>query len=71
MIIVDNRMAGGAAEPFATALLQACPHASNRLVVACAGEEDLAIPLAEKRVRRVAKPFNPRDLRTLAQQIFQ
>ena len=71
MIIADNRIAAGAAEPFAIALLQACPHALNRLVVACTGEEDLAAPVAEQRVRRVTKPFNPRDLRTLAQQIFQ
>jgi two-component system NtrC family sensor kinase len=71
LIIADNRIAAGAAEPFASALLHACPHASNRLVVACAGEEDLASPVAEQRVRRLTKPFNPRDLRTLAQQIFQ
>jgi two-component system NtrC family sensor kinase len=71
MIIADNRVAAGAAEPFASALLRACPHASSRLVVACAREEDLAPPVAQQRVHRVTKPFNPRDLRTLAQQIFQ
>ncbi|HZA97587.1 MAG TPA: ATP-binding protein, partial [Gemmatimonadales bacterium] len=71
MIIADNRMAAGAAEPFTSALLQACPHAWSRLVVACAGGEEPAVPAAEQRVRRVTKPFNPRDLRTLAQQIFQ
>jgi hypothetical protein len=43
----------------------------DRLVLACATEEDLAAPVAELRVHRVTKPFNPRDLRTLAQQIFQ
>jgi two-component system NtrC family sensor kinase len=71
MIIADNRMAAGTAEPFTSALLQVCPHASDRLVVACAGEDELAAPVAEQRVRRVSKPFNPRDLRTVAQQIFQ
>jgi two-component system NtrC family sensor kinase len=71
MIIADNRMAAGTAEAFTSALLQVCPHALDRLVVACTGEEELAAPVAEQRVRRVTKPFNPRDLRTVAQQMFQ
>jgi hypothetical protein len=71
MIIADNRMAAGTAEPFTSALLQVCPHALGRLVIACAGEEDVPAPAGEQRVLRVTKPFNPRDLRSLAQQIFQ
>jgi two-component system NtrC family sensor kinase len=70
LIIVDGRMAAGAAEPFAYALLDACPQVRHRLVVACAGE-DLPAPLAEQAVRRVTKPFNLRDLRTVAREIFQ
>jgi CheY-like chemotaxis protein len=68
MIIADNRLAAGAAEPFTTALLQSCPYARSRLVVACAGEEDQ--PASNASVRRVRKPLNPRDLRTMAQEIF-
>jgi two-component system NtrC family sensor kinase len=70
LIIVDARMAAGAAEPCAHALLDACPQVRHRLVVACAGE-DLPAPLADQPVRRVAKPFNPRDLRTIAREILQ
>ena len=71
MIIADIRMAAGAAEPFTRALLQACPQARDRLVVACAGDDGSATALGEQRVRRVTKPFNPRDLKSLAQEIFQ
>jgi two-component system, NtrC family, sensor kinase len=70
LIIVDARMAAGAAEPFAHTLLDACPQVRHRLVVACAGEE-LPGSLAEQPVRRVTKPFNLRDLRTVAREIFQ
>jgi CheY-like chemotaxis protein len=71
LIIADDRMAAGTAEPFTHALLHACPHARGRLVVACSGEEELSSPLGEQPVRRVRKPFNPRDLRTVAQDILQ
>jgi CheY-like chemotaxis protein len=72
LIIADVRMAAGTAEPFAHALLVACPEARGRLVVACAGEEELPDPLlATQPLRRVTKPFNLRDLRTVAQEIFQ
>jgi two-component system NtrC family sensor kinase len=72
LIIADVRMAAGTAEPFAYALLDACPEARGRLVVACAGEEDLPDHLLAKQpLRRVAKPFNLRDLRTVAKEIFQ
>jgi CheY-like chemotaxis protein len=70
LIIVDARMAAGAAEPFAHALLDACPQVRHRLIVACAGE-DLPAPLAEQPVRQVTKPFNLRDLRTVAREILQ
>jgi CheY-like chemotaxis protein len=72
LIIADVRMAAGAAEPFAHALLVACPEARGRLVVACAGEEDLPDHLlATQPLHRVTKPFNLRDLKTVAQEIFQ
>jgi two-component system NtrC family sensor kinase len=71
MIIADVRVAAGSAEPFAHVLLHTCPHARNRLVVACSGEEELPSPIAEESIRRVTKPFNPRDLRSVAREMFQ
>jgi CheY-like chemotaxis protein len=70
LIIADNQLAAGAAEPFTRALLQACPYARNRLVVACAGDEERSAQLSGLSVRRVTKPLNPRDVRSLAQEIF-
>jgi CheY-like chemotaxis protein len=69
LIIADAHIAAGAAEPFANALLDACPQVRGRLVVACAGEE-LAAQLSEP-LRRVTKPFNLRDLRMVAKEILQ
>jgi two-component system, NtrC family, sensor kinase len=71
MIIADARMAAGTAEPFAHVLLHTCPHARNRLVVACPGGEELPTPFADELVHRVRKPFNPRDLRSVAKEILQ
>ena len=71
MIIADVRMAAGSSEPFTRALLHACPHTRDRLVIACSGEEELAGSGAEQPVRRVTKPFNLRDLRTVAREILQ
>jgi CheY-like chemotaxis protein len=67
LIIADTAVAAGAAEPFTRALLQACPHTGNCLVIACSGEDDAIAP---RHLRRVRKPFSPRDLKTLAQEIF-
>jgi CheY-like chemotaxis protein len=71
LIIADVRIAAGAAEPFAYALLEQCPEVRGRLVVACSQEEDLRTNGAERSVRRVLKPFNLRDLNTVAREIFQ
>jgi hypothetical protein len=71
LIIADVHAATGPAELFADALLDACPGVSSRLVVTCSGEEELPGPLARHPVRRVGKPFNLRDLRTLANEILQ
>ncbi|HZN97227.1 MAG TPA: ATP-binding protein [Gemmatimonadales bacterium] len=70
LIIADNQLAAGNAEPFTRALLQACPYARNRLLVACTGEEDRIAQLSGLSVRRVSKPLNPRDVRLMAQEIF-
>ncbi len=71
LIIADVHAAIGPAELFADALLEACPGASRRLVVACTGEEELPGPLARRPVRRVRKPFNLRDLKAVANEILQ
>ncbi len=71
LIIADIHAASGPAELFADALLHACPGAGSRLVVVCSGEEQLPATLAEHTVHRVRKPFNLRDLRTVANQILQ
>ena len=71
MIIADVRTPSGSAEPFAHVLLHLCPQARSRLVVACRGEEELPPPFTEQTIRRVRKPFNPRDLRTVAKEILQ
>jgi two-component system NtrC family sensor kinase len=72
LIIADVRMAAGATKLFAYALLDDCPKARGRLVVACAGEEDLPEHLLTKQaLRRVTKPFNLRDLKSVAKEILQ
>jgi len=71
LIITDAHAAAGAQVLFAGALLDALPHARGRLVVACSGEDELPLPLAQEPVHRVRKPFNLRDLRTVANQILQ
>jgi two-component system NtrC family sensor kinase len=71
LIITDARLPAGPAQLFAGALLDACPGFSGRLVVACSGEEELPAPLAQQPIHRVRKPFNLRDLRTVANDILQ
>ncbi|HEU4680625.1 MAG TPA: ATP-binding protein, partial [Gemmatimonadales bacterium] len=71
LIITDAHAAAGAQVLFAGALLDAVPHARGRLVVACSGEEELPLPLTQGPVHRVRKPFNLRDLRTVANEILQ
>ncbi len=71
LIIADVGVPAGPAELFAGALLDACPAAGRRLVVACSGEEDLPGPLAGQPIHRVRKPFNLRDLKAVANEILQ
>jgi CheY-like chemotaxis protein len=71
LIITDAGLPAGPAQLFAGALLEECPRLSGRLVVACSGEADLPAPLAQQPVHRVRKPFNLRDLRTIANDILQ
>jgi len=71
LIITDAGLPAGPAQLFAGALLDACPAFSSRLVVACSSEEDLPALLAQQPIHRVRKPFNLRDLRTVANDILQ
>jgi two-component system, NtrC family, sensor kinase len=71
LIITDAGLPAGPAQLFAGALLDACPGFSSRLVVACSGEEELPALLAQQPIHRVRKPFNLRDLKTVANDILQ
>jgi two-component system NtrC family sensor kinase len=71
LIIADLRVAAGASEPFARALLDACPEVRSRLVVACSRDEALPDGPGQCPLRRVSKPFNLRDLKSVATEIFQ
>jgi two-component system NtrC family sensor kinase len=71
LIIADVRVPAGPAQLFARALLDACPAVCGRLVVAFGAGEDLPAPLAEHRIHYVRKPFNLRDLKTIANEILQ
>ena len=71
LIIADLRVTAGTSEPFARALLDACPEVRSRLVVACSREEELPAGPGGYAFRRVSKPFNLRDLKSLAMEILQ
>jgi two-component system NtrC family sensor kinase len=71
LIIADMRMATGASQPLTRVLLDLRPEIRERLVLACSGEEEVRTHAGEEKLRRVRKPFNPRDLRTVAKEIFQ
>jgi PAS domain S-box-containing protein len=71
LIIADQRIATGAAKPFAHVLLDQCPEVRDRLVVTCSKEDDLSTNGADRLVRRVPKPFNLRDLNSIAREILQ
>jgi two-component system NtrC family sensor kinase len=71
LIIADVRVATGKSQPFARALLDACPEVRSRLVVACSSEEELPAGPGGYPLRRVSKPFNLRDLKSVAMEILQ
>jgi two-component system NtrC family sensor kinase len=71
LIIADMRVTAGTSEPFARVLLDACPEVRSRLVVACSREEELPAGPGGYPLRRVSKPFNLRDLKSVAMEIFQ
>jgi two-component system, NtrC family, sensor kinase len=71
LIIADLRVTAGTSEPFARALLDACPEVRSRLVVACSRGEELPAGPGGYAFRRVSKPFNLRDLKSVAMEILQ
>ena len=71
LIITDSRVAAGATALFADALLDALPGFRSRLVVAYAAEEEPPSAPGSPSLHRVTKPFNLRDLRTVANEILQ
>jgi two-component system, NtrC family, sensor kinase len=70
LIISDARMLAGPSELFVRALVEACPEAAGYLVLAHDGEVDLPEPLRGITPYRARKPFNLRELHTVALQIF-
>jgi two-component system NtrC family sensor kinase len=71
LIIADNRIGAGASRPFAHILMDQFPDVRDRLVLACSKDEDMSINGVERPVRRVLKPFNLRDLNSVAREILQ
>jgi two-component system, NtrC family, sensor kinase len=71
LIIADMRAAAGASQSFSEALLLACPEAGNRLIVACSREDEFPSGPGGVALRRVNKPFNLRDLKSVANEILQ
>jgi PAS domain S-box-containing protein len=71
LIIADLRVAAGTSKPFARALLEACPEIRSRLVVTCSREEELAAGPGDHPLYRLSKPFNLRDLKSMAMEILQ
>ncbi|HJR15786.1 MAG TPA: ATP-binding protein [Gemmatimonadales bacterium] len=70
LVITDVGVSVGPEELFAGALLDACPGVGCRLLVACSSREELPAPLAQQTVHWVRKPFNLRDLRSVANEIL-
>jgi two-component system NtrC family sensor kinase len=70
LIIADARMTAGAAELFVHALAAAQPQAIDRLVLTYAGETEPPEPFPGRPMLRARKPFNLRDLHTLASQVL-
>jgi two-component system NtrC family sensor kinase len=71
LIFADSRGGAGATDRFTRVLLDSCPHVHDRLVVACSAGEEPAAAANHPPVRRVTKPFNLRDLRSVAGEILQ
>jgi hypothetical protein len=71
LIIADTRMGAGATDRFTRVLLDSCPHVHDHLVIACPAGEEPAGAANHPPLRKVTKPFNLRDLRSVAGEILQ
>jgi len=63
-------MTAGASELFVPALVAAVPEAADRLLLTYVGQAEPPDPLPNRPVLRARKPFNLRDLHTLASQVL-
>ena len=70
LIIADARMTAGASELFVPSLVAAVPDVVDRLVLTYVGQSEPPDPLPDRPVLRARKPFNLRDLHTLASQVL-
>ncbi len=70
LIIADARMTAGATALFVDALLSAQPSAVERLVLTYAAEAEPPDLVSDRPVLCARKPFNLRDLHTLASQVL-
>ena len=70
LIIADARMTAGASDLFVPSLVAAVPDVIDRLVLTYVGQSEPPDPLPDHPVLRARKPFNLRDLHTLASQVL-
>ncbi len=70
LVIADAMARAGPTQLFVHAVASECPEARSRLILGHAGPAEPIGPIADGGVRRVAKPFNLRDLRALGMEIL-
>lgn len=71
LIIVDGEMTAATGEPIVTALLAGDPGGARRLLMTGTGRiSDPPVAQLDQAVRCLAKPFNLRQLRTVAREIW-
>ena len=70
LIISDARMLAGPSELFVRALTETCPEAAGYLVMAHDGDGELPDPSPGVTSFHARKPFNLRELHTIALQVF-
>ena len=68
LIVADARITAGASELFVHALVAASPASAERLLLTWSGQVEPPDPLPDRPVLRVRKPFNLRELHTMATQ---
>jgi two-component system NtrC family sensor kinase len=69
LIIADARIPAGPSQLFVQALANSYPEGSSRLIVGSSNEADAGEALGNS-FKKIRKPFNPRDLHSLAAEIL-